>query len=195
MMPSSAADDSHQGRIRLDGVGRGHVSARPIVASGPSPVAIDGCLITRNGGDIGGAIRAWYGFLDVESTTIADNDSVASASLFLENSAIVLRSTIVASRQGGGLITCSGGVPLLDCVVLWASPSAPGACTEGESVLVADPAFCDPDGGDYSLRPDSPCRAGHGPPGCPLIGAYEVGCDAPVPAKPTSWGALKALYR
>lgn len=43
--------------------------------------------------------------------------------------------------------------------------------------ICLDPLFCDPDGGDFGLQEDSPCR-GHAPesPDCDRMGAWPVGC-------------------
>lgn len=60
-----------------------------------------------------------------------------------------------------------------------------------------DPQFCGmPGSGNYSLQSDSPCAPGNHPNGvdCGQIGALGVGCGT-VKTQPTSWGAIKAMYR
>jgi len=48
--------------------------------------------------------------------------------------------------------------------------------------ISADPAFCDPGAGNWSIGQDSPCAPGNHPDsaGCGLIGALPVGCPAPL---------------
>lgn len=169
--------------------------AARIVDSGPQSVVFSSSLIARNVADVAGAIHCWYGSLDLKSTTIAGNDSIASTALILEESNVSLASSIVACLGPGPPITCLSGQTAMDCLVLWASQGVEPPCGAGETVLNADPLFCDGGAGDYHLRSDSPCLPGQGPPGCGLLGAFGAGCDVPVPVQAGSWGRLKALYR
>jgi hypothetical protein len=59
----------------------------------------------------------------------------------------------------------------------------------------ADPLFCDPLFGDFTLHEDSPC-APFTPPNeeCDLIGAWPVGCG-PTAVHSVTWGRLKSLFR
>jgi hypothetical protein len=192
--------DSFRGRIRLDHcrVLRNRAfegGGIRIVGTGASAVRIDGSLLARNGGDVGGAILCRQGALDVESTTVAENDSIPSVGLIFETSQVALRSLIVFAHGTDELIHCQGGNPLLECVVLWPQPAASSPCTAGPTVLAADPLFCGSPDGDYTLRPDSPCLPGQGPAGCGQIGAFGVGCGIPVPVESVSWGHVKGLFR
>ena len=65
----------------------------------------------------------------------------------------------------------------------------------------ADPLFCNPDAGDFTLAADSPCLPGQHPHGddCGLIGALGQGCasstEVPDPSVlPTTWGVVKSLF-
>ena len=60
----------------------------------------------------------------------------------------------------------------------------------------ADPLFCDPDNGDFTLSSQSPCLPGNHPDGadCGLIGALGQGCD-PVSVEPETWAGIKSRYR
>ena len=42
--------------------------------------------------------------------------------------------------------------------------------------IAADPAFCSPDTGSFTLHESSPCLPDSSPPGCGLIGARGIGC-------------------
>ena len=44
----------------------------------------------------------------------------------------------------------------------------------------ADPRFCAPLAGDYTLAADSPCTPAHSPAGCGTIGSQPVGCATPI---------------
>ena len=55
----------------------------------------------------------------------------------------------------------------------------------------ADPEFCDPDAGDYSVSATSPALGANS--GCGSRGAWEQGCTV-VPVQGTTWGALKTRF-
>jgi hypothetical protein len=64
----------------------------------------------------------------------------------------------------------------------------------------ADPAFCNPDISPYDLGlcQNSPCLPGNHPDGydCGLVGALGEGCVCdPTSTRPSTWGAIKAMYR
>jgi hypothetical protein len=60
----------------------------------------------------------------------------------------------------------------------------------------ADPLFCDPDGGDFTLSSQSPCLPGNHPDGadCGLIGALGKGCGT-VGVEAETWAGIKSRYR
>jgi predicted outer membrane repeat protein len=62
----------------------------------------------------------------------------------------------------------------------------------------ACPSFCFADNGDLHLCDGSPCAPGNHPDGypCDLIGAWTIGCSCgPTQSTPSTWGAIKAMYR
>ena len=59
--------------------------------------------------------------------------------------------------------------------------------------LNADPLFCDPENGDYSLAANSPCLPDFNE-WQVLVGALGEGC-APVALNPQTWARVKAKYR
>jgi len=66
--------------------------------------------------------------------------------------------------------------------------------------FTACPSFCNAFSEPYDLHlcDESPCLPGNHPDGvdCGLIGAWDVGCSCgPSRAEPTTWGAIKAVYR
>lgn len=79
----------------------------------------------------------------------------------------------------------------------WGTCAARGA--NGPTVFVADPLFCDPEGGNLGLLNASPLLAENRDLGleeCGLtIGAYDVKCDITPPAvRRSTWGQIKSLF-
>jgi len=69
-----------------------------------------------------------------------------------------------------------------------------GTVVCGSGFLICeDPLFCDPGSGDLSLAAASPCLPGGNTWGA-RIGAHGEGCTQPA-VEPSSWGAIKAIYR
>jgi predicted outer membrane repeat protein len=59
--------------------------------------------------------------------------------------------------------------------------------------ISADPFFCSPGVGDFTLAAASPCAPANNSCGV-LIGALDVDCN-PTPVEGRSWGAIKAMFR
>ena len=62
----------------------------------------------------------------------------------------------------------------------------------------ACPSFCHIELGNAGICDESPCAPGNHPDGydCGLIGAHDVGCECgPTNTEPTTWGAIKSIYR
>jgi hypothetical protein len=62
----------------------------------------------------------------------------------------------------------------------------------------ADPKFCDTLSGDFQVEDCSPCLPGYHPDGYDCggsIGAYGSGCACGAGTEPTTWGAIKSMYR
>ncbi len=95
-----------------------------------------------------------------------------------------LFNCIIAFSKIGEAVACDsvGDVTLACCDVFgnaggdWVGNIAGQAGTNGN--FEADPIFCDTLAGDFALRNDSPCAAGHNPT-CGRIGARAVGCLRP----------------
>ena len=111
-----------------------------------------------------------------------------------------LENTIVAFCTGGpGLGVYDGAVPpSVSCTDLygnsggdWVGCIADQAGLDGN--FSADPLFCDPENGNFTIQSNSPC-APPGATGCGLIGALPVGCG-PVSVESESWGRIKGRYR
>jgi hypothetical protein len=83
--------------------------------------------------------------------------------------------------------------PTLDCNLFWSNSTDYSGFVPGPNDFYEDPLFCNPDAGDYTLEECSPCVDGYG---CGQVGAYGVGCPCGgVATAPTTWGAIKSMYR
>ena len=68
----------------------------------------------------------------------------------------------------------------------WVGPIAGQLGQDGN--ITADPLYCDPANGDFTLAANSPCVA---TPGCDPMGAHPVGCVGPVDVTPALAGGLR----
>ncbi|HEX5133041.1 MAG TPA: right-handed parallel beta-helix repeat-containing protein, partial [Candidatus Krumholzibacteria bacterium] len=91
-----------------------------------------------------------------------------------------------------GRVSKCGGTVLVYCNDV---TTASSCVSYGQTNFNLDPIFCGI--GNYYLNAASPCAPGNHPNGfdnCGLIGPLPVGCGT-VKTEPTTWGAVKALYR
>jgi predicted outer membrane repeat protein len=116
--------------------------------------------------------------------------------VYSDDASLGVTNTIVSFSLAGGGVACEGStVPEITRSCIYGNVGAQGdsLCGTYYDNLFADPAFCDAEGGDFSLHADSPCL----PPNNPwneLVGALGLGCDESV-VEPTSWSVLKAMFR
>jgi hypothetical protein len=145
---------------------------------------IVGCTVTDN--------RAWLGGSGV---SLAGNVSC------------VIENTVIAFNTGSEGISCGEQVVCqLSCSDIygnedgdWTGPIASQLGLNGN--ISADPLFCEPDGFLYCdprVEDCSPCLPGYHPDGYDcgrVIGAFGSGCACGTPTEPTTWGAIKSIYR
>jgi hypothetical protein len=149
---------------------------------GDSAPTIRGCTFFGNTGDDGGGIGC-YG----------------------ANSPVLERTIIAGSPQGEGIfcyISSICAVTLSCCDIQgnaggdWTDCIADQLGTNGN--FSADPLFCDAGNGDFSLQACSPCLPGQHTEGfdCDgVVGAFGAGCACGTRTEPTTWGAIKSLFR
>jgi parallel beta-helix repeat protein len=128
----------------------------------------------------------------VISNNIAENGGGGGVHLWNNSSPIFTNITITgnSANDGGGIICGDSSTPSLVNCILWndsqqeislynasviAIYSNIQGGWEGEGNIDADPLFCDPDSGDYTLAENSPC-VGTGENGANM-GAFGVGCE------------------
>jgi hypothetical protein len=156
------------------------------------------------------------GTLTIESNLLVGNDSPMGAGLAIESSAgtRIRRNTIVGSRRGEGIFLEGNSLLVMEQNIVALGESqgvrvvgnAEVHCNDsfgnggGDYLpavpadnISADPMFCGPELGDYTLRDGSPCLAAGN--GCALpIGAFDRGCAASA-IESASWSRIKASYR
>jgi predicted outer membrane repeat protein/parallel beta-helix repeat protein len=117
-----------------------------------------------------------------------------------------LINTIVAYGTGGGAIFADEfSSPSFNSCDLYANVGGDWVGSIADQAgsnanFSADPGFCNRAGGDYQLCADSLCLPGTLPNGQShqQIGAFAGGCSSCgpfVPARESTWGEVKALYR
>jgi hypothetical protein len=113
------------------------------------------------------------------------------ATLVILTPALFERNIVAASLGGSGAVGTTS--PLAGgCNVYWANEYGNGVPLVGTDVE-ADPLFCDPEEGDFTVRFDSPCvepQSG----GCGQIGALPASCGK-IAVEAMSFGRIKSLYR
>ena len=109
-------------------------------------------------------------------------------------------NTIIAFSRWGAAVAGAGTLPILACCDIYGNEGGDwvGVIEDQYGIngnISADPLFCDPENGDFTLHEDSPC-APFTPPNeeCDLIGAWPVGCEVTA-IHSTSWGGIKAMFR
>jgi predicted outer membrane repeat protein len=94
-----------------------------------------------------------------------------------------LEATVIAFSYGAamGPLSCiHDSNALLTCCDIYGNEGGDWiGCIEEQlgtnGNISADPLFCDPENGDFHLRPESPCQPDSSE--CGLIGAWPVGCE------------------
>jgi hypothetical protein len=104
---------------------------------------------------------------------------------------------VVAGSTGGAALRIVGNPLGQDsgCDVLWDNEGGHfnSGWNPGLPEILADPQFCDPESGDFTVHDTSPCLAKNSG-GCGDIGAFGIGCGI-VSVEGRSWGRVKGLYR
>lgn len=155
-----------------------------LMCSGHSSPSLEYCVFYGNSAAYGGGISCWgTSSPDITSCTLSGNSGANGGGLTSgRNSAPTLENTIIAfSTSGAGVGSVENGTATLTCCDVygnaggdWVGIIAGQYGLNGN--ISADPLFCGPASGDFSISEYSPCAPDHSPPGCGLIGADSVGC-------------------
>ena len=115
----------------------------------------------------------------------------------------VFRNTVIAFNIDGQAVFCNEeGYASLSCCDVYGNTGGDwvGCIAEQygtENNISADPLFCNPAAGDFTLAADSPCLDAFG---CGLLGPLGPGCGSSTGvderhAMPSTWGLVKGLFR
>lgn len=141
----------------------------------------------------------------LRSSTFAMNEAPEGSGIWLGHFAGVRpTNVIIAYGLGGRAVHVSGGAyAILTCCNIFGNEGGDyvGLIERDYGVngnFSACPSFCHAEMGDFRLCDESPCLPGNHPDGydCGLIGAWGEGCICgPTQTEPTTWGAIKAMYK
>jgi hypothetical protein len=144
------------------------------------------CLFFGNVANQGGGLYLGYECtLHMANCTFYGNSAPEGSGIYLDyvSPSPDVARTIIAAGLGGAAVACPLISPTFGCSDIygneggdWVGPIAGQLGLNGNISL--DPLLCNPPGMDFHLQEESPC-APYSPqnPGCPLVGAYPVGCN------------------
>jgi len=160
---------------------------------------VENCLFARNlnndNNSAGAAIcPTGEEFCTIAGNTFYDNSSLVSEGSTISSSVpLVFQSNVLVKSHGSQAIYRPEHLwNVSGCNVFWDNPEGNGIPLSATDVE-ADPLFCSPETGDFTVDANSPCIPGHVA-NCGLIGLYGEGCGT-ISLDPTSWGKIKSLYR
>ena len=156
------------------------------------------CLFARNRAGLdGSSLHDASGPALVACTLAGDSTADTGAALSLptagQGAGPRLEGCIVAGAVSGRALACADERLLISCSDLWGNAhgdwSPPFAGQLGQrGNLQADPLFCRPQEGDYSLETGSPCRPEQS--ACGWMGAHRGPCQdlalEPLPVRPAA---------
>jgi hypothetical protein len=175
-----------------------------------SPLRLEGCVFLNNRAGFGAGM-----YCTVSAAPVITNCTFYGNLAYVDGGGIysdmdaapLLERSVIANSLGGGAIRCEIDFPLfgptLNCCNLYGNV---GGDWEGyiadqlgvDGNFSADPLFCDDAGGDLTLEECSPCLPGNHPQGYDcgvVVGAFGPGCECGSQTEPSTWGAIKAMYR
>ncbi|MGB8658577.1 MAG: right-handed parallel beta-helix repeat-containing protein [Candidatus Zixiibacteriota bacterium] len=125
----------------------------------------------------GGIVLFSSSTANISNNTIDKNSALKGGGIFLDNtSTATIVNTIVTNSLAGRGIRAEGPLPtIIYCDVCNNLNENYYGCLPGDGCISADPAFCDPNNGNYYLWIASPC-VGAGQGGANM-GAFGVRCS------------------
>lgn len=189
--------------VFVDNIGRPNSSGRCISLNECDAEIVHNTFVGNTAEAPGSALFASFETrLELTHNTFVDNTipgpSIFAGLAFDTHVEIDFRENVIVGTRGGaavgihsnGFVQPGGG-----CNVFWDNGTEPFYRYEPTATdLEADPLFCSPDTGDFTVSSVSPCLPGQGVPGCGQIGAWGEGCGT-VSLESKSWSRIKSLYR
>lgn len=181
----------------FEDAGADHAAGAAMALFGNGPKTVSNNVI--HGMDLPDGSSAVYlggGSGTVTGNTFVDLHQVGAGGVVLTADAMPFglgfSNNIVAHTSGAPVFEFNVAYTL-DCNIFWDNADGIGAPL-GPTDRIADPQFCDPDNGDYTLQATSPCLPELSL-GCGQIGALGPGGCATVSLTPKSWARIKAGFR
>jgi parallel beta-helix repeat protein len=145
------------------------------------------------GGAGGGIYCAYSSSATIINNTISQNSASLGGGIYCFKSSPSIQNTIISFNGTGGGIYCDGwSNPTVTNCDIYGNVGGDAPCgADGGGSISADPLFCDPNNGNFSLNCTSPCANN---PGYGQIGAFGVGCGLTA-IEHTTWGRIKSMFR
>jgi hypothetical protein len=158
----------------------------------------DNLFIGNSVTDWGGAIFTVDSSPVIRRNTFFANNAPGNAAIWVLGGHPSISCNVVADSHWG--VYCQThpqyppSLPVMGCNLFWDVVGFTGPdCPDAGSVIHAGPLFCDPLSEDFTVCADSPAISDS----CGFLGAFGAGCPpcGEVNTQPSTWGALKSLYR
>ncbi len=148
---------------------------------------LDYCLFTGNSAESGGCVLnvALSASASMNNCTLSENGLTDGADITVwDGQLIQTTSSILTSSAGMAVLTDHQSIPALNCCDVYGNYGGDWVGSIQDQAELAgniseDPMFCGSgsEGSPYDISELSPC-ADSAQPGCGIIGAMPVGCDA-----------------
>lgn len=158
---------------------------------------VSDCLFAGNTTVAGaGALYYYLSSGSVSGSTFYANsspDTYGGSVVLQSSSGVLVERCIFAQDVTGRGLAYLDGVGARSCNLFWDNQDGPllGDALHADDFL-ADPFFCNPADGEFSIASNSTAAPAHNSCGV-LIGAFPVACG-PVGVEESSWSAVKARY-
>ena len=150
-----------------------------------SSVVLERCVIVGSyAGYYGSCLSAWGGSVVIRHCTVSGSQSPADGGALcaIQGGRLLVEGSILAFGGPGPSVACVDSsqieVRCSDVFGNWVGDWV--GCLEGQlgvdGNFSADPRFCDLEGGDFHLGPESRCAPDSNS-ACGLVGALQVGCQ------------------
>ena len=137
-------------------------------------------VFLRNSSDKGGAAACKLGSTPTfTNCTFADNEAELGGCVYSAGGTPTVVRCVLAFSRAGRPVTCGyGAEPVLSENVIYGNAHGDSLCGVHSENIFEDPQFCDLQGGDLRVGPQSPCLPENNPGGF-LIGALSKGDCVP----------------
>ena len=168
-----------------------------VVSSGPA--TLQRCVFVNNTSvDDCGALWWQAATGTIRSNTFVNNGIIGGGSNgaaieMLNGGNISFTENTVVGSTGAPAVRVTGATNVTDsCNLFWSNADGDAFGIELDpSTAFADPKFCEPTAGDFTVAANSPCVTTDG---CDQIGAFGAGCD-PISITSETWSTIKARFR